>query len=162
MRSFNILLVALLFFTLNANAKTCNINLTDTLKKGKNFNLFNKSVNIDRVDISKNKKSAERIVYIRFGIPKPMPTSNTVSGTVLQSNRKYTEDGKLPLFDKIDIIKGNYADIKIDKETNFKNIFTLTNVEFPIRLKLLSGKESVEFELNEFGKWDIDIELKNN
>lgn len=162
MKSFIIFLVGFFLFSINSNAQANKSNSIDTLKKGKNYTLFNKSINIDRVDISKNKKSAEPVILIHFGFPKPMPTSNTVSGTVLQSNRKYTEDGKLPVFDKIDIIKGNYSDIKVDKETNFKNIFTLTNVKFPIHLKLLSGKETIEFELNEVGKWDIVIELKNN
>lgn len=162
MKSFIIFLVGFFLFSINSNAQANKSNSIDTLKKGKNYTLFNKSINIDRVDISKNKKSAERVILIHFGFPKPMPTSNTVSGTVLQSNRKYTEDGKLPVFDKIDIVKGNYSDIKVDKETNFKNIFTLTNVEFPVHLKLLSGKETIEFELNEPGQWDISIELKNN
>ena len=162
MRTYLALIFFTLFFSLNSSAKTAITNQTDTLKKGKNYNLFSKSDNVDRVDFNKSKKPKDNIVYIRFGFPKPMPSSNTVNATVMQSNRKYTEDGTLPVFDKIDILKGKYADIKVDKETSLRNIFTLTNVEFPLHIKLHSGKESIDLELNEAGEWNIGIELKNN
>lgn len=162
MRTFLTITFAALFLSFNSYAKTTFSKQSDTLKKGKNYNLFSKSDNIDRIDFDKSKKSKENIVYIRFGFPKPMPTSNNVNANLLQSNRKYTEDGSLPVFDKIDIIKGKYADIKLARETAFRNLFTLTGVEFPLQLKLYSGKESIDLELNEAGEWNIGIELKNN
>lgn len=161
MRPFNIFIVVILFFALNANAKTSNVNLTDTLKKGKNFNLFNKSENINRVDISKDKKKKENKVYIRFGFPTPIPTSNAITSNVISSKR-YNEDGSVPVFDKIDILKGKYEDIVVSNDTKVRNLFTISGVEFPLHLKLTSGAEVVEFELNEAGQWDISIELKNN
>ncbi len=134
---------------------------SDTLKKGKNYILFSKSENIDNVSFSKSKKSKENIVYIRFGFPAPIPTSNSVNATVISSKR-YNEGGSIPIFDKIDILKGNYAEIKNDKDTKYRNLFTFTGVEFPLRLKLNSGKENVDLEFTEAGEWNIEIELKNN
>jgi hypothetical protein len=134
----------------------------DTLKKGKNYTLFAKSNNIESVIFNKLKKSKENVVWIRFGFSTPIPTSNTINATVLQSNRKYTEDGSVPVFDKIDILSGKYEAIKMSKDTNVRNLFKLTNAEFPLRLKLYSGKESIDLELTEAGEWNIGIELKNN
>ena len=134
---------------------------SDTLKKGKNYILFSKSQNIENVSFSKSKKPKGNIVYIRFGFPAPVPTSNAVNATVITSKR-YNEDGTIPIFDKIDILKGNYSDIKNDKDTKYRNLFTFSGVEFPLRLKLNSGKENVDLEFTEAGEWNIEIELKNN
>ena len=68
----------------------------------------------------------------------------------------------LPKFDKIDILKGKYDDIKVNPDTKYRNLFTFTGLEFPIRLKLTSGLEVIDFEILEAGEWNIDIELKNN
>ncbi len=132
----------------------------DTLKKGKNYFLFSKSSRIDFVSISKSKKAKDTIIYIRFGYPTPIPTSNTINGTVISAHKN--KESNVPVFDKIDIIKGNYADIKVEKETLLKNLFTITGAKFPLSLKLTSGKEIIDFELTEGGEWDIRIDLKNN
>ncbi|TKC07964.1 hypothetical protein FA048_12425 [Pedobacter polaris] len=165
MKKSLLIVIILSFFGLIASAKSNykspTLNL-DTLKKGKNYNLFSKSSNIASVSFSKSKKSKENLVYIRFGFPTPIPTSNAINGTVLQGNRRYTEDGSVPVFDKIDIIKGKYLDVKLSKDTNMRNLFTLSGLEFPLHLKLYSGKESVDLEVNEAGEWNIGIELKNN
>jgi hypothetical protein len=140
--------------SINSNAQTNKINPADTLKKGKNYN-------IDRVDISKNKKQKDDKVFIRFGFPTPIPTSNAITSNVITSKR-YNEDGSVPVFDKIDILKGKYEDIVVSKDTKVRNLFTISRIEFPLHLKLTSGAEIIEFELNEAGQWDIWIELKNN
>ena len=163
MKPLALLTFVLCFFFLKSNAKNISIlSQTDTLKKGKNYFLFSKSENIETVSFNKSKKAKENTIYIRFGFPTPIPTSNSINGTVLQSNRKYTEDGSVPVFDKIDIINGKYADIKMSKDTNMRNLFTLTGLEFPLHIKLNSGKESIDLELTEAGEWNIGIELKNN
>ena len=133
----------------------------DTLKKGKNYILFAKTENISNVDFKKDKKGKENIVYIRFGYPTPIPSSNTISSNVITSKR-YNEDSTAPIFDKIDILKGKYIDIEMSKDTKVRNLYKLTGVEFPLQLKLISGSESVQLEVTEAGEWNIGIELKNN
>lgn len=163
-----IILALCVLFTLNiAKASTYNNTKTiylqsDTLKKGKNYLLFNKTLNIDNVRFTKNKKSKKTILFITYGFPTPIPSSNTVNATVLQGNRKYKADDALPVFEKIDIINGNYKDIKVEKINAQKSLFTFSGLEFPLHLKLKSGAETIEFKLMEAGQWDIDIELKNN
>lgn len=161
MRYFSIFLFAFFFVSINSNAQTNQSNSTDTLKKGNNYALFSKTENIARVDISKNKKQKENKVFIKFGFPTPIPTSNTITSNVISSKR-YNEDGSVPVFDKIDILKGKYDDIVVSKDTKFRNLFTISGIKFPLHLKLTSGLETIEFELNEPGQWDISIELKNN
>ncbi|RZK57965.1 MAG: hypothetical protein EOO87_01540 [Pedobacter sp.] len=157
--------IVLFAFTLTLNASTVQKEKTvqaDTLKKGKNFILHSQTANIDRVTFGKNKKTKQEVVYIHFGFPTPVPSSNSINGTVLQSNRSYKDEDSLPVFEKIDILKGKYEDIKLSRETKLKNLFTLTGVQFPLRLKLNSGKETIDLELSEAGEWNITIELKNN
>lgn len=134
---------------------------SDTLKKGKNYLLISKSENVENVNFSKSKKSKENIVYIRFGFPAPIPSSNVANGQVITSKR-YKEGGILPVFDKIDILKGNYTEITTAKDTKYRSLFTLTGVEFPLRLKLTSGTDTIDLELTEAGEWNMEIELKNN
>jgi len=134
---------------------------SDTLKKGKNYILFSKSGNVENISFSKSKKSQENKVYIRFGFPAPIPSSNVTNGQIITSKR-YKEGGTLPVFDKIDIIKGNYAEITTAKDTKYRSLFTLTGVEYPLRLKLTSGTETIDLELTEAGEWNMEIELKNN
>ncbi|TCC86656.1 hypothetical protein EZ428_23395 [Pedobacter frigiditerrae] len=165
MRIFLFFSIALFTFSLTSTAKNVNrhtYHQSDTLKKGKNYFLFSKSENIQSVNFNKTKKAKENIVYFRFGFPTPIPSSNGIQGNILQSNRKYTEDGSVPIFDKIDILTGKYTDIKMSKDTNVRNLFKLTDIEFPLRLKLHSGKEHIDLELTEAGEWNIGIELKNN
>jgi hypothetical protein len=133
----------------------------DTLKKGKNYLLFSKSENVENVSFSKSKKSKENVIYLRFGFPAPIPTSNVANAQVITSKR-YKEGGVLPVFDKIDILKGNYAEITTAKDTKYRSLFTLTGVEFPLRLKLTSGTDTIDLELIEAGEWNMEIELKNN
>ncbi|MEJ5994521.1 hypothetical protein WG904_08835 [Pedobacter sp. Du54] len=133
----------------------------DTLKKGQNFILFSKSSAVDNITFSKSKKPKTTNVYIRFGFPTPIPASNVANAQVITSKR-YKEDGVLPVFDKIDILKGNYADITTSKDTKYRSLFTLTGVEYPLRLKLTSGTDTVDLELTEPGEWNMEIELKNN
>lgn len=133
----------------------------DTLKKGKNYLLFSKSEEVESVNFSKSKKSKENIIYLRFGFATPVPSSNVTNGQIISSKR-YKEDGSIPVFDKIDILKGKYADVIMSKDTKIKNLFSFTGVEYPVRLKLHSGKEIIDLELTEAGEWNLEIDLKNN
>ncbi len=164
MKNFLFLTAVCVFISLNSFAKDNirpNLLQADTLKKGKNYILFSKSENIDNVSFSKSKKSKDNVLYIRFGYPTPIPKSNAVNANVITSKR-YNEDGTIPIFDKIDILKGNYSEIKNSKDTKYRNLFTFSGVEFPLRLTLFSGKESIDLEFTEAGEWNIEIELKNN
>jgi hypothetical protein len=153
----------LALISLHSSAESILINKlpADTLKKGKNYLLFSKSENINNIRFSKEKKSTDNVLNITFGYPAPIPSSNAVNGTVITSKR-YNEDGAAPIFDKIDILKGNYAAVKTNKDTKYRNSFTFTSVEYPLRLKLFSGAESIDLELTEAGEWNLWIELKNN
>ncbi|RZK52238.1 MAG: hypothetical protein EOO91_19690 [Pedobacter sp.] len=164
MKTFLLLTLLSLTFSLKSNANHLhgfNVHQSDTLKKGKNYILFSKSENVGKADFSKNKKPKENKVYIRFGFPTPIPTSNAINSNVISSKR-YNEDGSIPIFEKIDILEGKYEGIVLNKDTKVRNLYTLTDVEFPLHLKLNSGAETIEFELTEAGEWDILIELKNN
>jgi hypothetical protein len=165
MKALPIFIAFFFFFALNSSSKSNFKNgvlQEDTLKKGKNYILFSKTKGIDRVDFTKSKKAKEDKVYIRLGFPTPIPGSNAVHASVLQSNRKYVEDEELPRFEKIEILKGNYGDIKMVKESKLKNLFTITSLTFPVRLRLTTGKDVIDLELMEAGEWDISIEFKNN
>ncbi len=148
-------------FSLSAIAQNNTIVQTDTLKKGKGYNLFNKTVQINSIDFSKKKKAKDSVIYIYFGYPTAIPTSNAIKGNVIGGKMGEVRD-QLPLFDKIDVLSGKYEDIKVSPDTKNRNLFTITGLKFPIRLKLKSGLEVIDFELLEPGEWNIDIELKNN
>ena len=164
MKNLLLLAVCCIGFAFSSSAKnnfTLNDLSLDTLKKGKNYILFSKSENVDNVTFSKSKKPKENNIYIRFGYPAPIPSSNVTNGQVISSKR-YKEGGVLPIFDKIDIIKGNYAEITTAKDTKYRSLFTLTGAEFPLRLKLTSGTDTIDLELTEAGEWNLEIDLKNN
>ncbi|MEE1945319.1 hypothetical protein VRU48_09380 [Pedobacter sp. KR3-3] len=134
---------------------------TDTLKKGKNYILFNKSANIDEVSFSVNKKKESTLV-IRYGYPNPGAPTNNINGAIQQSKTQYGEPEAIPVFDKIEIVSGKYENIKVEKENTLRNRFTFTDLQFPLHLKLTSGKETIEFELQEAGYWNMAIMLKKN
>ena len=158
-----LLFTALFAVCLNfgATAQNSPIIHTDTLKKGKGYNLFNKTVQINSIDFSKKKKAKDSVIYIYFGYPTAIPTSNAIKGNVIGGKMGEVRD-HLPLFDKIDVLSGKYEEIKVSPDTKYRNLFTFTGLQFPIRLKLKSGLEEIDFELLEPGEWNIDIELKNN
>lgn len=157
------LLLFLLVGVATANASiNKNGNLqTDTLKKGKNYILFNKSANIDEVNFSVNKKK-ENTLVIRYGYPNPGAPTNNINGAIQQSRTQYGEPEAIPVFDKIEIVKGKYENINVEKENSLRNRFTFTDLQFPLHLKLTSGKETIEFELQEAGYWNLAIMLKKN
>ncbi len=150
-----------LFFSVNTFAEIKLIHQTDTLKKGKGYNLYSKTLKVNSVTISKKKKPKADIIYIYFGFPEAAPKSNAISGSVIGGKMGESRDN-LPKFDKIDIITGKYEEIKVTPDTKYRNLFAFSKLEFPIRLMLTSGLEVVEFEIFEAGEWNIDIELKNN
>ena len=161
MRTFLIITLFTLLYSFSAVAQNENTIPIDTLKKGKGYNLFSKTAKINSIVINKKKKPKANMIYIYFGFPEPIPTSNAIRSNVLGGKMVESRDN-LPKFDKIDILTGKYDEIKVNPDTKYRNLFTFTGLEFPIRLKLTSGLEVVDFEILEAGEWNIDIELKNN
>lgn len=136
--------------------------LSDTTKLT-NSVLLAKSLAIESVKFRKNKKKGE-ILYIRVG-KKGYITSNsnsTAYGIAGKSETQEARNATGPIFDSIEVLNGGYDEINVDKLSVSQNLYTIKKINFPLRLKLHSGKEFVEFELKEAGVWDIDINYKNN
>ena len=161
MKSHTLLTLFTLFFSVNAFAEINTAYQTDTLKKGKGYHIYSKTAKVNSVTIGKKKKPKADVVYIYFGFPEAAPTSNAVSANVIGGKMGESRDN-LPKFDKIDILNGKYDEVKVSPDTKYKNLFTFSNLVFPLRLRLTSGLEVVDLEILEAGEWNIDIELKNN
>ena len=166
MKYSSILTIILSFLFLNSSAHNLEFNSltqSDTLKKGKNYILFSKTKEIESVRFVKNKKATTNSLKVHFGLPPVIPPTNNVFNSTMEVVKKYKpEDGALFVFDKITILSGKYDRIQTTAETNSRNLLTFTGLEFPLRLNLIWGKESVDLELTEAGEWDITIEIKNN
>jgi len=133
--------------------------LTDTLKKTDQYLLFNKTANIEEVNLIKNKKSKDQILYIKIGFAKTESNSNTVKTAILQGNKQY-QDANNPTISEVKILKGKYEDMKAETVTKTSTLYTLTGLEFPLRLNIMFMGETLDFELLEPGKWDVDLILK--
>ncbi len=156
-----IITLSTLFATsLLANSYDHKILLADTIKKS-NYTIFSKAAEIANLSINKNKKSTEEVLTIKFGYPTPMP-GNTITATSVQTSKQYGEKGSAPEIKNVVILNGKYEDMTALKDGARRNKYTLTGLKFPLRLKIVSDIEIIEFELMEAGKWNIDIELKNN
>lgn len=133
--------------------------LTDTLKKTGQYLLFSKTANIEDATIIKNKKSKDQILYIKIGFTKAESNSNAVKTAVLQGNKQYQEANN-PTISEVKILKGKYEDMKAEAVTKTSTLYTLTGLEFPLRLSIMFMGETLDFELLESGKWDVDLILK--
>ncbi|WP_316804082.1 hypothetical protein [Pedobacter nototheniae] len=127
------------------------------------YKVINQSAGIETIKIRKIKKGGN-ILYITLGNKKQdvlnnHVASNGISGKSLSEQER---DRVGPLLDKIDILNGGYDDIKIDKLNADQNVYTIKNINFPLRLSMKSGKELIEFEIKEPGRWDVNINYKNN
>lgn len=134
-------------------------NPTDTLKKTAEYILLNKTANIGDVFISKNKKSKEQIVYIKIRFATLQSNSNAIKTAVLQGNKQYGEN-EHPTISSVKILKGKYEDMKGEAATKTASLYTFTKLEFPLHLQVITMGETLDFELLEPGKWDIDLNLK--
>jgi len=132
---------------------------TDTLKKTSQYLLISKSENVNEVFISRNKKSKDQILYLKIGIMQADANSNAVKTAILQGNKQYGETMN-PTISNVRIIKGKYADMKAEAASKTATLYTLTGLEFPLHLVIEFMGESLDFELLEPGKWDIDVNLK--
>ncbi len=155
------LIVVCSLFTMNLMARDYvkQSKTADTIKK-ENYTVFGKSEKIATLKFNKNKKSTEQVLTIRFGYPTPISGSSNPTG--IQSSKSYGDTGESPEIKDVLILAGKYEDMKVMKANATTNKYTLTGLTFPLRLKIISSFEVLEFELKEAGKWNIDIELKNN
>ncbi len=142
------------FASENLSTKT-----TDTLKKTSQYILISKTENINEVFISRNKKSKEQVLYLKIGFMSTDANSNTVKTAILQGNKQYGEATN-PTISNVKILKGKYVDMKAETASKTATLYTLTNPEFPLHLVVEFMGESLDFELLEPGKWDIDVNLK--
>ncbi|MGY3055398.1 hypothetical protein ACVWYG_003614 [Pedobacter sp. UYEF25] len=134
--------------------------LTDTVRTTA-YTILGKSENIASIAVRKGKKN-ENIVYIKIGQSTFDGASNNGTGLGIsgKSRSRESQNASGPVFDQIEILSGNYEDIKVDKISTTQNEFTLVSVHFPLRLKMHVGKEFIEFELKEPGSWDMDVRYK--
>ncbi|MCX2474725.1 hypothetical protein OQZ33_10330 [Pedobacter sp. MC2016-05] len=157
MKKLTLLIALLLMFTgfhVYSSVKT-------TIDRDSNFVVFNKSKNIEEVKIRKSKKSGA-VLYITVGVPQKTASNNNVTaiGISGKSESEELRNKKGPIFDHIEVLNGGYDDIKVDKLNSSQNVYTIEKVNFPLRLKVKSGNEQVEFELKEVGKWNVEINYK--
>jgi hypothetical protein len=127
------------------------------------YTVLGKSPAIESVMIRKSKKKGN-ILYVSVGNKKLNATDNNVTGVGLQgkSESKEARNATGPVFDQIEVLNGGYDEIKADKLSSTQNVYTIKNINFPLRLKMHSGKEYVEFELKDTGRWDVNVNYKNN
>ncbi|KIA92190.1 hypothetical protein OC25_18075 [Pedobacter kyungheensis] len=163
----NIALSLVLFFMVMGNRTLASSEFhllvkTDTTKTS-TYKVLGKSKNIESVEIRKSKKSGQ-IVYITVGKKKLTSVNNnsTAYGVVGKSESVEAKSETGPIFDNIEVLNGGYDNIKVDKKSTTQNFYTLTNINFPLRLRLHAGTEYIDFELKEAGRWDVDINYKNN
>jgi hypothetical protein len=125
------------------------------------FAVIKKSPGIKGVEFKKGKKKGSGLV-ITFGEKVTDLKSNNITAANVTGNTKSADrlNEKGPEFDRIDIIEGKYVDIVVDKKSSTQNIYTLTNLTFPLRLVMHSGTDFVEFRLTEAAKWTLDVNYK--
>jgi len=125
------------------------------------YSLIRKSAKIESVAFRKSKKKGSGLV-ITFGekvlnLQNNNITSGNVTGNTKSADR---QNEKGPEFDRIDIVEGKYGDIRVEKKSGTENIYTLTDLTFPLRLLMYSGTDFVEFKLTEPAKWILDVNYK--
>ena len=125
------------------------------------YTLIKKSPGIKGVEFKKGKKKGSGLV-ITIGEKVTDLQSNNITAANVTGNTKSADKQKAtgPVFDRIDIVEGKYGDIKVDKKSGTQNVYTLTELSFPLRLLMYSGAEFVEFRLTEPAKWNLDVNYK--
>jgi hypothetical protein len=125
------------------------------------FTLIRKSAKIEKVEFWKGKKKGSGLV-ITFGEQVANLQNNNITSANTTGNTKSAEKQreKGPEFDRIDIVEGKYGDIKVEKKSTTENVYTLTDLTFPLRLLMYSGTDFVEFRLTETAKWNLDVNYK--
>ncbi len=122
------------------------------------YQLLRKSIKIEAVEFKKSNKKGIGLQVIIGKKVNNIENNNITSANVTgrtTSSDKQNERG--PEFDRIDIVEGKYKDIKVEKKSNTQNVYTMTDISFPLRLIMHTGDQLVEFKLTEPGKWIIDV-----
>ena len=150
-----------LVYTYPAAAHVNNLKqYSDTLKKTTEYALISKSANVQEVFLKRNKKSTDQIVYLKISLSKDDTNSNTIK-TAVQGSKQYGESVQ-PTLSNMKILAGKYGDMKAETVSKSASLYTLTDLTFPLHLQAEFMGEKVDFELLAPGKWNIDINYKNN
>jgi len=156
--------LALMFVAFNSKSFTIiEFKNRTSIDSTQTYTVISKSPAIESVMIRKSKKKGN-ILYVSVGTKKLNATDNNITGLGLQgkSESKEARNATGPVFDQIEVLNGGYDEIKVDKLSTTQNIYTIKNINFPLRLKMHSGKDYVEFELKDAGRWDVSVNYKNN
>jgi len=132
--------------------------VTDTLQKTNQYLLFSKTPDIENVEFSRSKKSKDQLLFIKIDYAKT-GTNSSENKTGVQSSRQFGDSAN-PTISNVRIITGKYTDMKADAVTKTATLYTLTGLQFPLRLQVFLMGEIFDFELLEPGKWNIDLILK--
>jgi len=160
MRKINVLTL-ILFLGISLNSFSSEKELftkIDTLKKTEQYLLFSKTSNINDVFFNKNKKSTESILYFKIGYETEQSNSNAIK-TAVQGGQQYG-DANQPTIAEVKILKGKYGEMKAETASKTSSLYTLTELEFPLHLQVKILNETIEFELLQPGKWNVDLILK--
>ena len=160
MKPIKLVLAALLLITTQQAFSKVNGPLlrTDTLQKTNQYLLFSKGENIDNVRFSRNKKSKDETLFINIDYAKTSSGSG-VNQTGVQSPRQFGNADN-PTISNVRIILGKYTDMKADAVTKTATLYTLSGLQFPLRLQVFVMGEIIDFELSEPGRWNVDLILK--
>lgn len=125
------------------------------------YTLVRKSEAIKAVEFRKGKKKGSGLL-ITLGARAVDLQNNNITSANVTGNTKSAEkqQQKGPEFDRIDVVEGKYGDIKVEKKSGTQNVYTLTDLTFPLRLLMYSGTDFVEFRLTEPAKWNLDVNYK--
>lgn len=164
MRNIALLVIAFVMFLASENSTAKSIKkyplMQDTVLN-KDFVLHGTSSEIESATATKNKTKGNAL-YIKLGYRTFNAASNnsTSLGISGKSRSRESQSVSAPVFDKVEILSGNYEEMKADKLSTTQNLFTLKNSEFPLRLKMYIGKEYIDFEIKEQGEWNIEVKYK--
>lgn len=160
MKTIKLTIVSIFLFLSNQASSSIKYRLIeiDTLQGTTQYHLFSKTSNIESVQFGKSKKSKELILYFKIDYAKAGTNSNE-NKTGVQSPRQFG-DSTNPVISNVRIITGKYTEMKADAITKTATLYTLTGLQFPLRLQVFFMGEILDFELAEPGKWNIDLILK--
>ena len=164
MRNLALVIVAFVALCASKNSIAQSVEKSPLLQDSliaKDFILHESSTEIESVIITKNDKKGN-VLYIKLGYRTFNGANNnsTALGIAGKSRSRESQSVSAPVFDKVEILSGNYEEIKADKLSTTQNLFTLKNIEFPLRLKMYVGKEYIDFELKNSGEWNITVNYK--
>lgn len=125
-------------------------------QKKESFIVHSKTAEINSVDI-KFKKSKLNAVYITLSSKSAGSTfSESPSG-----NEARWAAVPPPQISNITLMEGFYSSFEKRTETQRSNSYQLTQVKYPLRLKIEISNQNLDIEILEEGDWEVKIMLDN-